>query len=161
MKTLLIASALALGIHAASAQVTARRLTERIRPQTEPQAPPARPAPSLAPRPASSPTPAAPADPARAEAKKAEQQRKVIEFQKKKAEEGYPIAQYDLGMRYWKGDGLDKDPVLARKWLHAASTNGSAVAEKKLKELEAEIAKVSKALPAPAAAPSPSPSASK
>ncbi|MEO7299845.1 MAG: hypothetical protein ABI042_14860 [Verrucomicrobiota bacterium] len=74
--------------------------------------------------------------PQKTQEQKDELLRKTIEFQKKKAEEGAPSAQYDLGMRYLNGNGLGKDLDLAKKWLTAASTNGNAQALKKLEELK-------------------------
>lgn len=62
--------------------------------------------------------------------------RKTVEFQKKRAEDGSATAQYDLGMRYLKGDGVEFDEEKGVKWLQAASKNGSNTAAKKLKEFE-------------------------
>ena len=74
--------------------------------------------------------------PEKTKEQKDEMLRKTIEFQKKRAEAGAPSAQYDLGMRYLTGDGLEKDPKLARKWLYSSATNGNSQAVKKLKELK-------------------------
>lgn len=67
---------------------------------------------------------------------KAKLLQKTIEFQKKRAEAGSPTSQYDLGMRYLNGDGLEKNPELAKKWLKAAATNGNSQAVKQLEELD-------------------------
>lgn len=67
--------------------------------------------------------------------------RKTVEFQKKRAENGSTTAQYDLGMRYLKGDGVAFDEEKGVKWLREASKNGSNTAAKKLKEIE-ELKKV-------------------
>ena len=69
---------------------------------------------------------------------KAELDRRVVAFQKKRALEGSPSAQYELGMRYLKGDGVVKDMVTARKWLADAVRGGSTEASKKLTELDAD-----------------------
>lgn len=68
-------------------------------------------------------------------ATKEEVARNTLEFQKKRAEAGAAHAQYDLGVRYLKGDGVDKNIGLARKWLNAAAKNGHPQASKKLEEL--------------------------
>jgi hypothetical protein len=125
------------------ANAQARKLTRRIvnpdntlrTPAPTPPAPPtpARTAPAATP-------PAAPVQPYVAPEKTQEEKdailRKTIEFQKQRAEAGSPSSQYDLGMRYLTGDGLEKDPDLAKKWLTAASTNGNSQATKKLEEIK-------------------------
>src|SRR5919108_4384538 len=45
--------------------------------------------------------------------------------QQKRAEEGYPTDQYNLGIRYLKGDGVEKDEQLALGWIRAATTNAN------------------------------------
>ena len=77
----------------------------------------------------------APADPEKEKARKEEAVKKTIEFQKKRAAEGSPSAQYDLGMRYLKGDGVVRDEELGRKWLEESAKNDHALARKKLEEL--------------------------
>lgn len=144
----------------ASAQYNARQLTRKLpnqppQPQTPnrravpPQAP--RPAPVLPAAPAAAPTSAPPVavrralpvapvvrpvDPEKARAARDEAERKAIEFQKKRAEEDYGWAQYALGVRYLEGNGVEKDPVQARKWLEKAAKNGEGQARKKLAELD-------------------------
>lgn len=107
-------------------------------------APPAAtpPAPTPAPQPVTPvPTapiavrPAAPVDPAKVQAQNEETVRKTVEFQKKRAEEGSSVAQYDLGLRYLKGDGVEKDEEAGRKWLEKSAKDGNTQASKKLKEL--------------------------
>jgi len=75
-------------------------------------------------------------DPEKARASKEEALRKTVEFQKKRAEEGSESAQYELGVRYLKGDGVEKDPVTGRKWLFESSKNGYGPATQKLEELD-------------------------
>jgi hypothetical protein len=65
-------------------------------------------------------------------------QRKTIEFQKQRAEAGSDTAQYDLAMRYLKGDGLERDAAKARRWLEKSAKSGNTLAAKKLKELPPE-----------------------
>jgi TPR repeat protein len=69
---------------------------------------------------------------------KAERDRRVVEFQKKRAGEGLPSAQYELGVRYMNGEGVDKDLKAARKWLSKSAEAGNSEAQKKLKELPPE-----------------------
>jgi TPR repeat protein len=127
-------------IHAQSA----RQLTRRVVPQPANQ-PPARqtaPAPAATRPPAVAPAqPAvvpAPVDPEKEKAKQAEALKKTIEFQKKRAEEGSPSAQYELGVRYLKGDGLEKDAETGRKWLEKSAQQDYSPAKKKLEELNEE-----------------------
>lgn len=127
------------------ANAQARRFTSRIvnpdntlkqapQPGLQPAPPPAPVTPVTVPaRPAS---PVTNVVPAKTKEQKAELVRKTVEFQKKRAEAGAPTAQYDLAMRYLTGDGVEKDPKLARKWLQTASTNGNNQAVKKLAELD-------------------------
>lgn len=154
---------LAVGGWSAHAQ-SARKLTERI---TGPGKPiPPRPSPAPRPvRPASpavTPAPplAAPKDPRKAAAEKDERLRKVIEFQKQRAEKGSPTSQYDLGMRYLTGDGLEPDLPLAKKWLGAAAKQGHKMAAKRLEEISVWEAEAKKA-PAGATATSSEPGAEK
>ena len=104
-------------------------------PPTAPLTPPLSPPPS----PAAPPTVVVqpvPVDPAKAAAAKEEQVRKTVEFQKKRAEQGSPLAQYDLGLRFLKGDGVTQSLDLAKHWLERAATNGNSMAARKLAELK-------------------------
>jgi TPR repeat protein len=134
----------------------AKNAARRVAPSPTPTTPPARsapyqapsqtpvqpPAPTPQPIPSAQAMPSAPVarsrvvEPPRPKVDKAEVLKKTVEFQKKKAEEGSATAQYDLGMRYLKGDGVDKDEEAGLKWLGEASKNGNHQAEKKLKELD-------------------------
>lgn len=80
--------------------------------------------------------PPPPVDPEKARASREQAIRKTIEFQKMRAEEGSESAQYELGLRYLKGDGLEKDETLGRKWLTESSKNGYGPATRKLEELD-------------------------
>ena len=66
---------------------------------------------------------------------KAEVEKRVISFQKQRAQEGSASAAYELGLRYLKGDGVEKDAERARQWLALAAKGGSSSAQKKLAEL--------------------------
>lgn len=121
---------------------SARQLTRKIVPPATNQ-PPSRqtPPPSVA-RPAApvppQPTAAAPApvDPAKEKAKQEEVLKKTIEFQKKRAAEGSPSAQYELGLRYLHGDGLEKNEAEGHKWIEQSAKNDYTQAKKKLEELD-------------------------
>lgn len=125
-------------------EAQARKLTERVVNPDNTPVRPAQPGAPASPRP--NPAAVAPAPrpiivntnviAQKTKAQKDEMMRKTIEFQKKQAEAGAPTAQYDLGTRYLKGDGVEKDLELAKKWLNASATNGNAQAAKKLLELE-------------------------
>ena len=122
----------------ASAQATSvKRITRQVPPNSDPENPAAKPPPPGAP-PKKAPTVVvtAPAAPEKTQAEKDETLRKTIEFQKKRAEEGSPSAQYDLGMRYLEGNGVEKNLELARKWLGEAAKNGSETAAKKLAQID-------------------------
>lgn len=62
--------------------------------------------------------------------------KKVFEFQKKRAADGSPSAQFDLGMRFLTGDGVEKDEATARSWLKKASAGGNSQAARKLREIK-------------------------
>ena len=74
-------------------------------------------------------------------ATKEEQEVKIIAFQKKNAADGLPSAQFDLGMRFLTGNGVEKNPATARKWLAAAAKQGHSEAARKLETLAASIEK--------------------
>lgn len=87
----------------------------------------------MAPPPASAPTEA---DLAKAAAEKEAADKRVLEFQRKRAEVGSPTAQYELGIRYLTGKGVEKNLAEARKWLEAAAKQDNVWAKRKLKELD-------------------------
>lgn len=66
---------------------------------------------------------------------KAELEQHVVAFQKQRAQEGSESAQYELGIRYLAGEGVEKDPKAARYWLNLAAKAGNPQAKLKLKEL--------------------------
>jgi TPR repeat protein len=159
-------------LFSAQAQVySPRRLTRRVAPpyqqaQTNAAAQPAPvPGPALAPAPTQpafglTNTPARPPakppiDPEVAKAAREQASRKAFAFQKMRAEEGSESAQYELGMRYLRGDGVDKDEATARKWLALSAKNGYSGAKKRLEDLDkAASAPAPAAAHTPAAAPS-------
>jgi hypothetical protein len=66
----------------------------------------------------------------------AELLRKTVESQKKRAAEGSAGAQYDLGLRYLAGEGVEKNPELGRKWLDLSAAQGNTGAIRKIEELK-------------------------
>ena len=93
--------------------------------------------------------PAAPVDPEKARAEKEAMTKRTVEFQKKRAEAGSATAQYDLGLRYLKGEGVEKNLVEARKWFEAAAKQGHPFAAKKLEEIK-DLPELKAPTPAPA-----------
>ena len=55
-----------------------------------------------------------------------------------KAEQGDTEAQYNLGLCYYKGEGVAKDVVEAAKWYREAADQGYAEAQKALQPLGIE-----------------------
>lgn len=129
---LVVAFSLPIVSHAATA-TDPRGLTRRIAPQLPPRTSPGTPG-----APAVVPPSDPPIDPAKAEAAKAATDKKRLEFQTKKAEAGADYAQYDLGIRYLNGDGVEKNVDTGKKWLEKAAKNGHSGAKKKLQELKDE-----------------------
>jgi len=80
-----------------------------------------------------------------------DREQRVINFQRQNAISGNPSAQYDLGMRYLKGDGLEKDLEQARHWLSLAAKAGNGRAKKQLAALPAPSNKPAAGSEAPAA----------
>lgn len=136
------------GVPAQGQATSVKRISKQIPGGTDPENPAPKPGPGqpgkppgpkpAAPRPPAAVPVAAPAPPEKTDAEKEEQIRKVVDFQKKRAEAGSPSSQYDLGMRYLDGNGVEKDLDLARKWLGEAAKNGSETAAKKLAEIDAK-----------------------
>lgn len=145
----------------AKAQYNARNLTRKVNPQrgapgapNQPR-PPAQPAlPPTPPAPPSNPVPAPaqairrappapavvarPIDPEKERAAKEETERKALEFEMKRADEDFGWAQYALGMRYLKGNGVDQNAAQGRKWLEKAAKNGESRATRELTKLDKE-----------------------
>lgn len=66
-----------------------------------------------------------------------ETRRKVVESQMRRATNGSAQAQYDLGLRYLSGDGVDKDEAKGREWLEKSAQGGNKEAARKLQTLGA------------------------
>ena len=115
-----------------------KRITRNVAPPaSRPATTGAKPAPTPAPASTAQPQPAVPAVAVREKSpeEKAEALRKTIEFQKARAAEGSSSAQYDLGMRYLNGDGLEKNLELAKKWLQRAADQDNTQAKQQLQLL--------------------------
>lgn len=151
-------SALLLGLFISALSLQAqvgtspRTLTRRIEPLVRPQPPRgvynANPAGAAA-----APASQAPLSVEEQEQKKLEQsaeEKKKLQWQTERAEKGSDPAQFTLGMRYLNGDGVQKDPVRAMKWLKESAKQDNADAKKKLadwKETQADdFAKTEEAL---------------
>jgi TPR repeat protein len=52
------------------------------------------------------------------------------------AEKGDAVAQYNLGVCYHHGDGVEKNYIIAAEWYHKALANGHSRAKYRLTELE-------------------------
>jgi hypothetical protein len=61
--------------------------------------------------------------------------RRVLESQRKYAQNGYPTAQFDLGIRFLDGRGVEQNRDLAIHWLQESSKNGGTAATQKLRDL--------------------------
>lgn len=136
----------------------ARRYVKPIAPQTQQPTPPATLSPTPPPLPGTTPPARPQTNTVDAEilkkraAQRAEALKRTIEFQKKRAEQGSAVAQFDLGKRYLAGDGLEQNLREARKWFEAAAKQGHAGAPARLDEvgkLEAAAAAATKAEPSP------------
>lgn len=77
------------------------------------------------------------ADLAKAAADKAAADQRLLAFQRKRAEGGSASAQYELGVRYLTGKGVEVSPSEARKWLAASAKQDYSAAQRKLKDLDA------------------------
>ena len=121
-------------LSAARAQITsAGSYTRKVAPRPAAPAAPAQARPGQAP---AAGVPSAPVDPAKVKDGKEEAERKRLEWQMKRANEGVPYAQYDLALRYLTGNLVEKNLQTACKWLEKAAKSGYAPAAKKLAELK-------------------------
>lgn len=138
MKTLcglLLFSALSVSAQVGTA-TSPRTLTRKVAP---PPPAPARPAanPNITAPVATVPAaPASKAQQASTAGKVSAEEAKKVQWQKERAEAGSASVQYDLGLRYLEGKGVEKDPALAKKWLKKSADQGNAKAKEKLAELE-------------------------
>jgi TPR repeat protein len=62
--------------------------------------------------------------------------KRLLDFQKQRAMSGQASAQYDLGMRYLNGDGVEENLEEGRKWIEKAAKQEHTMAIKKLEELD-------------------------
>lgn len=76
-----------------------------------------------------------PLDPDKAAEVRSAREARVLEFQRRRAAAGAPTAQYDLGMRYLKGDGVEQNAALARHWLELSAKGGNKQAARTLESL--------------------------
>ena len=72
---------------------------------------------------------------------------RTIEHQRKRAEAGNDIAQYDYGMRFLRGEGVEKNLDTARKWLERSAKQGNTLAQKQLDDLAKKAAQPEQAKP--------------
>jgi len=70
-----------------------------------------------------------------------ETERKVLEFHIRQAEAGSARFQYELGLRYLEGRGVELDPAKGREWLEKSAAGGNEDAVMKIKGLEASKGK--------------------
>jgi len=61
---------------------------------------------------------------------------RVINYQLEQAEKGLPSFQYEVGKRYLRGDGVEKDEAKARAWFEKSAAQGESLAVKALAELK-------------------------
>lgn len=64
---------------------------------------------------------------------------RILDFQRKGAMAGRPTAQYDLGMRYLRGDGVEQDNGQALHWLNLAAESGNSRARNELASLKERL----------------------
>ncbi|GEM_PF-2250114 len=67
-----------------------------------------------------------------------DREQRIVDFQLQKAISGNPTSQYDIGIRYLKGDGLDQDRAQALNWLKMADQGGNSRAKKQLELIAQE-----------------------
>jgi hypothetical protein len=65
----------------------------------------------------------------------AETDQRLLKFQQQKAAEGNGYGQYELGLRYLNGRGVETNHALAIHWFRAACTNGYSGASNQLFKL--------------------------
>ena len=56
--------------------------------------------------------------------------REAVKWFRKAAEQGYPDAQFALGVAYEEGGGVEQNSVEAFKWFHEAADQGLRLAPK-------------------------------
>ena len=83
----------------------------------------------------------------------AEAEARLLAWQRSRAIEGSAPAQLALARRFLAGQGVDRDPDLARRWLALAAAGGSDEARDLLATLNNPSVPASNAPPAPATTP--------
>ena len=154
MKTLVfLAMALLLGT-SVNAQYSATTLTRKVVPQQQQPAAPPRPQYAVPVQQSAVPRELTPEEAKKVAIQQNKNDVKQFEFYKRRAEEGSDDAQYQLGVRYLAGKGVEKNEKLGREWLGKAAKKGHVQASKKLTELGPESPKTggqaAPAVPAPA-----------
>lgn len=66
---------------------------------------------------------------------KAAMDARTLKYQLEQAEKGLPSFQYEVGKRYLRGEGVEKDEAKARAWFAKAAAQGESLAKKALEEL--------------------------
>ena len=80
----------------------------------------------------------APLSKAKEDADKKAAEARLVSWQHIQATNGADFAQYALGVRYLKGDGVSTNRSVARHWLKSASTNEHQAAIKLLREMSSD-----------------------
>jgi len=65
--------------------------------------------------------------------------KEAVRLYRLSAEQGNAFAQYNLGVRYYNGQGVPQDYVLAHMWWNLAGSNGMKGALQNRKEVETEM----------------------
>lgn len=124
----------------AEPQRGARHYANKATPKSQrteaPPAPPAPPAAPGSPAPANGASNAAPVVRGKSAEEKQEIVERTVEYQRKRAEKGNDVAQYDYGMRFLRGEGVEKDLATARKWLERSAAQGNSLAKKQIEDLD-------------------------
>jgi hypothetical protein len=81
-------------------------------------------------------TVARPLTPEQEAAKKAETAAKVLAWHQEQANNGSPYAQYQMGLHYLNGEGVEKNTATAREWFLKSARQGNDEAYEKFKNLD-------------------------
>jgi TPR repeat protein len=76
----------------------------------------------------------------------AQDSKAAAKWYRKAAEQGHAKAQYNLGVRYAKGDGVFKNYIYAYMWLDVSASNGHVRAGKSRDILEERMTVVDKSI---------------
>ena len=75
---------------------------------------------------------------AQSELKASQAADRVLKFHQELADKGDPYGEYQMGLRYLKGDGVEKDPRKAREMFVKAAAQGKEEASAELEKLSAK-----------------------